>query len=92
MTSPHATSLSAFSVFLRRLPDVSQRQGKRGSGNDSTNLIRQQADRWFRYGSDMLTVAALAGLDGPAIRQRYVAGQISPMAVQHRASANHSAA
>lgn len=35
---------------------------------------REQAHAWFRSGRDMLTVAALAGLDGRLIRQQYLAG------------------
>lgn len=40
---------------------------------------RRQAQAWFARGPDMLTVAALAGLDGHLIRQRYLAGQIAPL-------------
>ncbi|WP_158594988.1 hypothetical protein [Paracoccus yeei] len=36
------------------------------------------ADRWFRAGPDLLIVCELAGLDGPALRQAYLAGSVRP--------------
>lgn len=46
-------------------------------GHDAAaETAQRQADVWFRSGRDMLMVAALAGLDGRLIRQRYLAGKI----------------
>ncbi|WGR60467.1 hypothetical protein E3U26_06995 [Paracoccus ferrooxidans] len=44
----------------------------------AADAARRQAQVWFARGPDMLTVAALAGLDGRLIRERYLAGQIGP--------------
>lgn len=44
----------------------------------AAETARRQAQAWFARGPDMLTVAALAGLDGRAIRNRYLRGQIGP--------------
>lgn len=48
------------------------------SRSAATETARRQAAAWFARGPDMLTVAALAGLDGRAIRDRYLRGQIGP--------------
>lgn len=47
-------------------------RGKQGT------LDQVQADRWFRSGPDFLIVCELAGLDGPALRQAYLAGSVRP--------------
>lgn len=47
--------------------------------SSAAETVRRQAAAWFARGPDMLTVAALAGLDGHLIRQRYLAGQIAPL-------------
>lgn len=49
------------------------------------------ADRWFRSGPSMLTVASLAGLDGRAIRQRYIANQIRPELLSQARQVKHVA-
>ncbi|AYF01543.1 hypothetical protein PY32053_01920 [Paracoccus yeei] len=41
-------------------------------------LDQVTADRWFRAGPDLLIVCELAGLDGPALRQAYLAGSVRP--------------
>lgn len=44
--------------------------GKPGS------LDQRTADAWLRSGPDMPMIAALAGMNGHIVRQRYIAGQI----------------
>ncbi|QEU07971.1 hypothetical protein [Paracoccus yeei] len=41
-------------------------------------LDQVTADRWFLSGPDLLIVCELAGLDGPALRQAYLAGSVRP--------------
>lgn len=49
-----------------------------GDLGSSDPVLRHRAGAWFASGPDMLRVAALAGLDGSVIRQRYLRGQIIP--------------
>lgn len=60
-------------VILASALDDLKAQGK----TPEAHHRRRQADAWFRSGQDMLMVAALAGLDGRLIRQRYLASRIS---------------
>ncbi|SEN42498.1 hypothetical protein SAMN04489859_1006154 [Paracoccus alcaliphilus] len=38
--------------------------------------VRRHADIWLRRSPELLTVAALAEIDGRALRQRYIAGLV----------------
>lgn len=42
------------------------------------SLDQVTADRWLRFGPDLLIVCELAGLNGPAVRQAYLAGSVRP--------------
>ena len=49
------------------------------------------ADRWFRSGPNMLIVASMAGLDGRAVRQRYLENKIKPELLSQARQVKHAA-
>lgn len=59
------------------------------SATDSSDQIL--ADRWLRSDPSMLIVASFAGLDGRAIRQKYLANQIRPELLAQARQVKHAA-
>lgn len=47
-------------------------------------LERIAADRWFRRGADLHRICSLAGLDGSAVREAYLAGRFNAAALVGR--------
>lgn len=59
-------------VLLAMIEDAT-----RPARTTNAKLLQKQADSWLRYSRELLIVANLAGFEGQAIRERYLAGKLN---------------